>query len=139
MSLLFSPPRRLEERKLLFPERHYFPPHSSILPEEGRWIPDIYSCANFYEKAGYIPHRDGQQVIIYWMPDECYNWRETAARGVKRLKKMYEKLDRNHPRIVRYASFEIVATTKIDGVAATTGHLTALLAASMAKRSVACL
>lgn len=50
-----------------------------------------------------MPHQGGKQSIMYWISDEQENWRETPAWAVKRLKKTYERLSSDHPRIVRYA------------------------------------
>jgi hypothetical protein len=105
MGALFSSPKRLEDTNTLFPDSRHCPYHGNPTPEEASLIEEDSKTyyADFYEKALCVPHKDGRQVIVYWVPERWENPRETPAWAVKRLKKLYERLSSDHPRIVWYA------------------------------------
>jgi hypothetical protein len=106
MGMLFSSPKHLEHTNILFPEGRHHPYHNNPAPEEASRAEEDSKTyyAYFYDKAFCVLHRDGRQVIVYWIPDERENPRETSAWAVKRLRKMYERLNSDHPRIVRYGN-----------------------------------
>lgn len=103
MGALFSSPKHIEPVNLLFPRGRHYPYHGNPAPEEASRAEEDSKTyyADFYEKACCVPHQDGRQVIVYWIPDKFENPRETPAWAVKRLKKLYERLSSDHPRVVR--------------------------------------
>lgn len=104
MGILSSSPKCLEYANALFLEGRHCPNYGNPVPKEASRAEEDSETyyADFYEKACCVPHRDGRQVIMYWIHDEWENPRETPAWAVKRLRKMYERLGTDHPRIVRY-------------------------------------
>ncbi|XPS77573.1 hypothetical protein M3J07_009601 [Ascochyta lentis] len=104
MNLFFPSFKRLENKNALFPEGRHYPYHGNTAPEKASRTPDESKTyyASFYEKAECVPHRDGRQIIVYWIPQKVCDPRETDAWAVNRLKRVHEMLSGNHPRIVRY-------------------------------------
>jgi hypothetical protein len=60
--------------------------------------------ADFFEVASCAPHRDGKNVIIRWpaMPrGHMHDPRELEGWPVVKIRKVYQRLGGDHPRIVR--------------------------------------
>lgn len=104
MGALSSSPKLSEDNDILFREGRHFPYHGNPAPEEASRAPEDSKTyyAGFHEKACCLLLQDGQKVVAYWIPDEYGNWKETQARAVQRLRKMYERLSSDHPLIVQY-------------------------------------
>jgi hypothetical protein len=108
MGLFFSSPKRLEHVNLLFPEGRHFPYHGGPVPDEVSLAPEDSKTwyDSWYDKAFCAPHKDGQNVIIFWPPEDnrflTGDVRETEGWAITRLRKIYEAFNGNeHPRIVR--------------------------------------
>jgi hypothetical protein len=73
------------------------PQQASKEPED---LDDWYD--NFFEKAFCIPRKDGNNMIIMSLKERDLISRSRAGWPVKHLRKAYELMNGNHPRVVRY-------------------------------------
>lgn len=79
---------------------HVFPPEVKQIPG-----PDFY-YTHFCEKAFAMEHIDGENIVILW-PRDLHDdgmSREVDGWAVIKLRKSYEHLGKDHPRIVQYVS-----------------------------------
>jgi hypothetical protein len=76
----------------------YAPDEASRNPED-----DTSLWPDFWEKASLYPHKDGKSIIIWGILDDDLGPNPRARPGwpIKRLRKAYEILGEDHPRVVR--------------------------------------
>jgi hypothetical protein len=89
-------------------ERRQLPYHGLPVPAEASTVPrdsqDFY--AEFFEKVSCALHKDGKNVIICWPkepPGVVPDPRSSEGWPVTKIRKAYERLGEEHPRVVRCA------------------------------------